>query len=66
MTKFVKGVISSDILLDLIKSINGYENFKDLVLTDIEITNDSGIRFRAIISEECIEKEDPVMYCLGM
>ena len=68
MVKYVKCLISEPVLVDFIrKNVEGYENCKDLIITNVEISdlNCDEIEFEAIISDEVIDRDLSARFKLG-
>lgn len=62
MVKVVNVYIDSVTLLDFIKSTTNNNDYKDLVITDLTVENDDEIAFKAIVSDEIIDRREPIRY----
>lgn len=62
MVKTINVYIEPYDLLEYIKTSVGLNNCKDFVLTDIRIEQDDGIEFKAIVSDEIIDRKESVRY----
>lgn len=62
MVKVVNVYIDSVTLLDFIKSTTNNNDYNDLVITDLTVENDDEIAFKAIVSDEIIDRREPIRY----
>ena len=62
MVKVVNVSIDSVTLLDFIKSTTNNNDYKDLVITDLTVEDDNEIAFKAIVSDEIIDRREPIRY----
>lgn len=62
MVKTIKVCIDPCKLLEYIKSIDDFNNCMDFIVTDVRIDYDDAIEFRAIVSDEIIDRKESVRY----
>lgn len=63
MVKTIKAYIDTYKLLEYIKSIDDFNNCKDFIVTDVKVNRDNAIEFKAIISDEIIDREESRYIC---
>ena len=62
MVKTINVYIDPCQLLKYIKTSVGLNNCKDFVLIDVRVDNDDPIEFKAIVSDEIIDRKESVRY----
>lgn len=62
MVKIIDMYISPSELLEFAKTIEDYNNCKDIIITDVMIDNDDTIGIKAVISDEIIDRKQSLRY----